>query len=159
MFSLKESETPLLAGLVSLFRDGVFVGNGRFPELNPGVEHELGFGADKMIEITRVEVNHSKGESGIITSSKTDERYFKISIHNRHDNPYDLTVLDQVPFSENEDIQVQRLSKTTRPSRENVEDGRGILAWDFPLKAGEKREILLNYKILWPANVEIVGQR
>lgn len=159
VFSLKESETPLLAGLVSLFRDGVFVGNGRFPELNPGVEHELGFGADKMIEITRVEVNRSKGESGIITSSKTDERYFKISIHNRHDNPYDLTVLDQVPFSENEDIQVQRLSKTTRPSRENVEDGRGILAWDFPLKAGEKREILLNYKILWPANVEIVGQR
>ena len=159
VFSLKESETPLLAGLVSLFRDGVFVGNGRFPELNPGVEHELGFGADKMIEITRVEVNRSKGESGIITSSKTDERYFKISIHNRHDNPYDLTVLDQVPFSENEDIQVQRLSKTTRPSRENAEDGRGILAWDFPLKAGEKREILLNYKILWPANVEIVGQR
>ncbi len=159
VFTLQENETPLLAGPISLFRDGVFVGNGRFPELNPGVEHELGFGADKMIEITRVEVNRSKGEAGIITSSKTDERYFKISVQNRHDKTYTLTILDQVPFSENEEIQVQRLSKTTRPSRENVEDGRGILAWDFQLKAGEKREIHLNYKILWPANVEIVGQR
>jgi len=148
-------DTPLLSGTVALYRDGIFVGNGKIPELHPGAEHNLGFGSDEAIEIKRVELDRSKGEAGLINTSKTDERNFKIEVHNRHDRPIPVTIFDQVPYSDNEKIVVQKLSKTTRPTRENFLDRQGVWSWDFNLKSGEKREILLNYKIIWPKDLKI----
>ncbi len=151
--------TPLLPGNVALYRDGIFVGNGEIPELHPGVKHELGFGSEDAIEIKRTELIRSKGEAGLINTSKTDERNFKITVQNRHEHAIPVTIFDQVPFSGNEQIEVQRLSKTTRPTRENVQDRQGVWAWDFDLKGGEKREILLSYKIIWPKELKIDIQR
>ena len=64
--------TPLLPGQVSLFRDTTFVGNGRLPLLAPGEEHELGFGVDDAIRVRYAIAEEKRGETGIITTSKTD---------------------------------------------------------------------------------------
>src|SRR6185312_16973192 len=41
--------TPLLPGLVYLFRDGTFVGTSDMPLLPPGQDHDLGFGIDDQV--------------------------------------------------------------------------------------------------------------
>ena len=104
--------TPLLPGQVSLFRDTTFVGNGRLPLLAPGEEHELGFGVDDAIRVRYTIVEEKRSESGIITSSKTDVGGYRITVKNQHERAISLTLLDQIPVSQNADIKVELTGKT-----------------------------------------------
>jgi uncharacterized protein (TIGR02231 family) len=142
--------TPLLPGQVSLFRDATFVGNGRFPLLAPGEEHELGFGVDDSVRVRYSIAEEKRGETGIITTSKTDSRSYRIMAKNLHQRPIPLTVLDQIPVSQNSDIKVELTGKTA-PSRRDVDDKRGVLAWDATLAPAEERVIEFGYRATWPA--------
>ena len=105
-----DGETPLLPGTTMLYRDGVFMGQGYLPMLSPGEEAKLGFGADDLIKVKRVEVKRQIGEEGIITSSNVDTRAYDISVKNLHDFTVPVTILDQTPNSEMEDIVVSKRS-------------------------------------------------
>lgn len=142
--------TPLLPGQVSLFRDTTFVGNGRLPLLAPGEEHELGFGIDDAIRVRYAIAEEKRGETGIISSSKTDSRGYRIMVKNLHERAIPLTVLDQIPVSQNADIKVELTGKTA-PSRRDVDDKRGVLAWDMTLGPDEERVIEFGYRTTWPA--------
>ncbi len=84
-----------------------FVGNGRLPLLAPGEEHELGFGVDDAIRVRHALAEEKRGETGIITTSKTDERSYRITVKNLHERAIQVTVLDQIPVSQNADIKVE----------------------------------------------------
>jgi uncharacterized protein (TIGR02231 family) len=142
--------TPYLPGQVSLFRDGTFVGNGRLPQLAPGEEFELGFGPDDNIRVRHALVEEKRGESGLISASKTDVRNYRISVKNQHERPIQLSILDQIPVSQNQEIKVDLVTRV-QPSRQNVDDKRGVLAWDFELKPDEERVLEFGYRVQWPA--------
>ncbi len=142
--------SPILPGTVSLFRDGTFVGTGRLPLLPPGEEHELGFGADDAVRVKHALVEEKRGETGIISSSKTDVRSWRISIKNLHERQIPVTVLDQIPVSQNQDIKVELTGKTP-PSKRDVDDKRGVLAWDMKLEPDEEKVIEFGYRASWPS--------
>jgi len=142
--------TPLLPGQISLFRDTTFVGNGRLPPLAPGEEHALGFGVDDAIRVRHTLAEEKRSESGIITSSKTDARSYRITVKNLHERAINLTVLDQIPVSQNADIKVELTGKTA-PTKRDVDDKRGVLAWELKLEPDEERAIEFGYRATWPA--------
>jgi uncharacterized protein (TIGR02231 family) len=146
--------TPLLPGQVSLFRDATFVGNGRLPLLAPGEEHELGFGIDDAIRVRHAIAEEKRGETGIISTSKTDDRSYRITVKNLHGRPIQLSVLDQIPVSQNAEIKVDLTGKMA-PSRRDVDDKRGVLAWDFQLAPDEEKVIDFGYRTTWPAAKKI----
>jgi uncharacterized protein (TIGR02231 family) len=141
---------PLLPGQVSLFRDAVFVGNGRLPLLAPEEEHELGFGVDDSIRVRYALAEEKRSETGIISTSKTDARSYRISVKNQHERPIQVSVLDQIPVSQNTDITVELTGKSA-PSRRDVDNKRGILAWDFKLDPAEERIIEFGCRATWPS--------
>ncbi|MGI9476469.1 MAG: mucoidy inhibitor MuiA family protein [Hyphomicrobiaceae bacterium] len=145
---------PYLAGPVSLFRDGGFVGTGRLPNLAPGADHEMGFGSDPSVIVKYHILGEKRGETGIISSSATDQRNFKIDITNQHQRKIDVVVIDQMPVSLNEDISVDLLGPTS-PSKRNYDDKRGLLAWQFTLDAAAKKTVQFGYTISWPADKKI----
>jgi Domain of unknown function (DUF4139) len=98
----------------------------------------------------------SEGTAGLISSSKTDEREFKITVRNGHDTPIAITIEDQMPVSEVAELQVELLPVTTPPTQRDVRDRRGVLAWSFEAAAGEAREIKLGWRVRWPADKAIV---
>ena len=127
--------TPILPGQVSLFRDGTFVGNGRLPQLAPGEEHELGFGIDDSVRVRHTIAEEKRAETGIITSSKTDTRNYRITVKNLHARAIPVTVIDQIPVSQNADIKIELLGKTA-PTKRDLDDKRGVLAWEMTPAAG-----------------------
>ncbi len=151
-----EGIAPLLPGEVSLYRDGVFTGRGQLPLIVQGEEEELGFGQDDAVKIARVELKRAKGESGIIASSNTDEQHYKITVKNYHDWVMPVTIVDQVPISEDEKIVVDLLPMTTEPTERNYDEKQGLLAWTYDLKPQEEKEIKLSYELKWPAKREII---
>ena len=126
-------ETPLLPGIVMLYRDGVFMGQGGLPMLSPGEEAKLGFGADDLIKVKRVEVKRQTGEEGLITTSNVDARAYDVTVKNLHDYAVPVTILDQMPYSTMEEITVEALPGMTPPSAKDFETKRGVLAWSFDL--------------------------
>jgi uncharacterized protein (TIGR02231 family) len=147
--------TPVLPGPVSLFRDSIFVGNGQLPLLAPGEEHELGFGVDDMIRVRHAIAEQTRGESGLISTSKTDLRNYRITVKNMHQRPIQLRVLDQIPVSQNEAIKIDLLGRT-QPTRRNVDDKRGVLAWDMTLAPDEEKVVEFGYRVSWPAAKQVI---
>jgi uncharacterized protein (TIGR02231 family) len=147
--------TPVLPGSVALFRDSTFVGNGRLPLLAPGEEHELGFGVDDMIRVRHAIAEDVRGESGWVSTSKTDVRNYRITVKNSHQRPIQLRVLDQIPVSQNEAIKIDLLGRT-QPTRRNVDDKRGVMAWDMTLAPDEEKVVEFGYRVSWPAAKKVI---
>jgi uncharacterized protein (TIGR02231 family) len=141
---------PLLPGKVALFRDAVFVGNGRLPLLAPGEEHELGFGVDDSVRVRHALAEEKRSETGIISTSKTDARSYRITVKNLHERTIELSVLDQIPVSQNADIAVELTGKAA-PTKRDVGNKRGVLAWEMKLEPNEERTIEFGYRATWPA--------
>ena len=156
--NFKQAEdAPLLPGRVSVYRDGVFVGRGQMAAASKDETVRLGFGADDKIKIERLVVKRNEGSAGLIlTTSKTDERSFKTVVRNGHDFPIRIAIEDQLPVSENEDIQVEMLSSTTTPTATNLRDRRGVLEWAFEAKPGEVKDIAFAWRVRWPKDKGVV---
>jgi uncharacterized protein (TIGR02231 family) len=146
---------PILPGQVSLFRDATFVGSGRLPLLAPGEEHELGFGVDDAVRVRHTVVEEKRAETGLISASKTDTRNYKITVKNQHERAIAVTVLDQIPVSQNADIKVELLGRSA-PSKQNVDDKRGVLAWEMTLTPDEEKAVEFGYRTTWPAAKRIL---
>ncbi len=155
--SFKQSEeAPLLPGRVALYRDNVFVGRAPMA-LTPKDEIvRLGFGADDKVKITHAVMRKSEGSSGIISSAKTDEREFKITVRSGHDRPMKMILEDQIPVAEHADIQVETLPGTTPPTERDPRDRRGVLAWTLDLAPGDVKEVKLGWRVRWPADKTVV---
>jgi len=147
---------PMLSGPVALFRDGVYAGNGTLPTLAGGEEHDIGFGVDDLVRVRHTVAQDQRGETGLISSSRTDNRSFKIAVKNLHERPIPVTVIDQVPVARNEDIKIDILG--TPPDERNFDDKRGVIAWVYDLAANEERSINFGYRVTWPAAKQIQYQ-
>ena len=150
--------SPLLPGAVSLFRDGTFVGTGKLPVLSPGEEHELGFGVDDLVRVKYAISEEKRGETGLISTSRTDSRNYLLSIKNMHERVIGLAVFDQIPVSQNQDIKVE-LTGRTAPTKENVDDKRGVLAWEGKLEPDQEQVIEFGFRVVWPSAKSIVYGR
>jgi uncharacterized protein (TIGR02231 family) len=154
----QNEEAPLLPGRIALYRDGIYVGRSQMKLVPKEETVRLGFGADEKINITRALVRKIEGSTGIISSAKTDEREFKITVRNGHATPVVVSIEDQMPVSEIADVQVELLSTTTPPSERDPRDRRGVLVWNFDAAPGEARDIKLAWRVRWPADKAIVYQ-
>ncbi len=148
-------EAPLLPGAINLYRDGVFMGQGALPMLSPDEEAKLGFGADDLIKVKRSEVKRRKGEEGLISTSNVEERAWDIAVKNLHDIAIPVTVIDQLPFSANENVVVEPMVQMTKPSEKDFNKRRGVLAWQFDLASKAENTIKFGYKVTWPQNMQV----
>lgn len=146
---------PQLPGAVSLFRDGIYVGQGMLPLLNPNEETVLGFGVDDQVKVTRKEVKRLSGEEGYISSQPMEERAWDITVKNLHDFAMPVTVTDRVPFSATKDIEVAEISGMTAPTTRDVDKKRGVLAWSFTLEPNAENTLKTGYKITWPKGMQV----
>jgi len=147
--------TPLLPGSIYLFRDGTFVGTGDLPLLNPGSEHDIGFGIDDQVKIKHAVLEEKRGESGLISTSHVDSRNFRVSVKNMHERAIDVTILDRVPVAQNEEIKVEQTGKVS-PTAQNVDDKRGVIAFKGKLEPDEEKILEYGYRVSWPASKSIV---
>ena len=152
-------DAPLLAGQVSLIRDGAYVGRGALAFTAPGDRVTLGFGADDRVKVARVPVRRKETEPYLLGNTKSDTREFKITVKNLHDFAIKTQIIDQIPFTEAANLTVEALGTNTPPTEKTVQDKRGVMGWTYDLKPKEEKEIKLGYKLRWPSDREIVFER
>lgn len=154
-----DGETPLLAGEVSLFRDGVFAGKAQLDQIAPGEKAELGFGRDDLVRVVRRETENKSGSSGIITEKSTLKRHYVTTVENLHDFAVKVRMSERMPYAIHEDIKVEMSSETTKPTQVDPENKLGIVQWDLPIDAKAKSEVKFGYSVEHPSDMKVVMPR
>jgi uncharacterized protein (TIGR02231 family) len=141
---------------VNIHRDGSYAGRGRFKLVAPGDKVTLGFGADDSVKIKRVPVSRKQSGPGWIGNNRSEVSDFTTTVENLHTFPVKVRILDRLPISEDDKIVIKPLPSNTTASQKDVENRRGVLAWDFELKPKASKEIRLGWQVEWPNGKRIV---
>jgi uncharacterized protein (TIGR02231 family) len=149
-----EGNEVLLPGQAYLYRDGTLVGATELAAIQPGTEADIAFGAIEGLRLTRDMPARATGERGLIVSSNQQEELAVLEIENLTDEAWDVRLMDLTPYSEQEDLEISYVADLD-VTEENVDGQRGILAWDFPLAAGEKKAVTLTTTLQWPTGMEL----
>ncbi len=144
----------LLPGEAYLTREGTLAGSLWLDTLAPGAEAEIGFGAIEGLRLSRDMPLRSQGDRGILTTSTQIEEKAVLKVENLTDETWPVRLLDQVPYSEQEDLEIS-FSADPAPAETDVDGQRGILAWKFDIAPGEKKEITLDSLMRWPEGMEL----
>ncbi len=131
------------------YLDDRFVGQ-RGVELIPaGGEVDLSFGPIDGLSLNRVVVDRREGDRGLITKSNEVSEQARITVENLTGESWPIRLLDHVPYSEQDDLRIT-WEADLAPTEQDVDDQRGVLAWEFDLPAGDEKTITLSHQIEWP---------
>ena len=149
-----ESDGPLIAGELNLFRDGDLVGRLNLPEVPSGSPFDLFCGTDDAVKITRKELVNRSSQTGLIINQRQQvNRKYQIAIENFRGKPIELTLLDQLPVSQNGDINVKAVNFSVQPTAQDKDTGK--LTWDLNVQPKEKKVVEFEYQVDWPAGKEV----
>jgi hypothetical protein len=140
------SKTIMLAGPASMYLDGGFVGKANIDLVTIGEEFTAGFGVDSQVRIAR-EFKDKKVDT--LWGNRVEEYDYRIAIDNYKNMPVKLQLLERIPYTEDEDLEIENF-KTNKPLSKDAEYLRsqrekGILRWDLNLKSmtiGQKATIV-----------------
>lgn len=152
-----DGKAPLLPGEWRLSRNGAYIGSRTDPLLRPGAERLLAFGVDDAVTLSYDQLADQKGESGLISKDSTLERRYRITAESGHAKAVPLTLLDQLPVAQNQQIRVELLKESQAPSQSDVDDQKGVLAWELELKPGSKAQLDFGYRISYPGKGPLLG--
>ena len=144
----------ILPGTAQLFLDGALTGSAQLPLVAAGDSTALGFGALDGMILTRTVPNREQGEAGIITSSNQMTEQAVITVENLTGKAWALRVIDQVPYSEQTDLTIDYTADPVATITD-LDDQRGILAWDMDIGVGETRTINLQSTLNWPTDFDL----
>jgi uncharacterized protein (TIGR02231 family) len=144
----------LLPGPAVLLRDGALVGEVSLGTVAPGERASLGFGAIEGLRLKRVVPARAEGDRGVFSKSNQIEQTSVLTVENLTAEDWVVRVLDVVPYSEQEELEIN-FTAVPPVSEQNVDDKRGVLAWDVAVPAGALQKITVVTRESWPEGKEL----
>ena len=161
---LNKSETILLPGQASVFRNGEFVGNSQLPLVTIGEKLTAGFGIDSQVQVTR-ELEDKK--TRIQGGNRIDTYNYRIALSNYKNAAVELRLLDRLPHTDDSSVKIEVLE--TKPNLS--EDGeylrtahkKGILRWglNLPPNTLDESATVVNFSFTmeYDKNMQIQARR
>ena len=161
---LNDSDTVLLPGQASMFRNGEFVGKSSLPQVTIGEKFTAGFGIDSQVRVAH-ELEDKK--TRIQGGNRIDTYDYRIALSNYKNTAAELRLLDRLPYTKDSSIKIE-LDKTDPALSKNAEylrTGRkkGILRWDLQLAPNtidqKATVVTYSYTIEYDRNMQIQPRR
>ena len=152
-----DGQAPLLAGPWRLSRDGAYIGEQHQPLLRSGTELQLAFGVDDAVTLEYLPLEDKRGEIGLISKEVEVVRRYRINASSGHKQALPLTISDQLPVAQNQQIKVELLKQNGGPQPELLADQPGLLRWQLQLAAGKTSSLDFGYRVSFPGNVQVPG--
>jgi hypothetical protein len=141
----------LLEGEANIFFENKYIGKTLLDVRNASDTLSISLGQDKNISVNREKLKDYTTKQ-FIGSNKVETRAWMTSIRNNKREKISIMVLDQVPVSTLEEIQV---------SAERISGGKhknetGEIRWEFSLDPNEKKDLELRYSVKYPRNKNLL---
>jgi uncharacterized protein (TIGR02231 family) len=145
---------PFLPGSADLFIIQDFVGTAQIPYVAANEEAKMYFGEDGQIKVKYERVKKEKINPGFLGKTEKLHIMYKITVQNLRKNAAEIELLDQLPISQNDKIEIKDVN--IQPPQAKKDD-KGILTWKLTLASQEKKEITLEFTIEYPKDANIIG--
>lgn len=174
------SKLTLLRGPTGLTLDGTFLGRSTLPRCSAGDSFNIPLGVDPAIRVSYPKPEIARSTTGVFSKGENSVYTRSITLVNTRASagkPVAMTVLDQVPVSEDEKIRVDvlhpagltsggRLVAAGVPGREGKEESdwgkataslrkAGEVQWEVSLNAGKSVKLLLQYEVAFPTGERV----
>jgi hypothetical protein len=151
---------PLLAGKVSVFYDESFVSSTAIPQVSANEKFTVSIGEGSGIKVKRELVEKKVNGTGLFSKKVQTEYEYRITVENFQKSEEIITVIDQIPVTENEDVAVELLNAVPAPLKPKEEDADkekhdGVLKWLLQLKPLEKKTIGFKYSVTHPKKLDV----
>lgn len=145
-----DRDLPLPRGSLKCFVDGSFVGETHLEHVHSNSEVVIPLGINRGISVAVENQGGMKGDEGIFRNRSVEETHFLVTIENNGSTRSSLEVLDYYPVARHEDIKIDVHRDATSPSKSDIDDRPGRIAWTKQLDSGETWQILQRYSISYP---------
>ncbi|MDH6307511.1 hypothetical protein M2451_000660 [Dysgonomonas sp. PFB1-18] len=135
----------LLDGEANIFFDNTYIGKTILETRYVSDTLNISLGKDKSILVSRDKVKDLNTKK-FFGNKKEDTRAWKITVRNNKRVPIDFVVLDQIPVPTITEIEVE----TENLSKGVLNAETGEVKWKLNVKAGEKKDMELRYKVKYP---------
>ena len=140
----------LLEGEATIYFDNSFVGKTVLNPYQTSDTLSLSMGQNKAIRVQRTKVNESTSRK-LIASNQVQTLTWLITVENTQNQPIAIQVQDQLPVSIDNSIEVSAEKLSGGKMNDN-----GIVTWTLNLQPGEKRKLLLQYKVKSPKGNRLI---
>ena len=144
-----------LSGRVSVFVDGDFIGTSSIKPVAKNEKIELGLGIDEGIKIEREKLSRKEDETSLFSKKIIRTFKDKITIENHKSKVVKLLLIDHIPVSQHDDIEVSDVKFSEKPSERDPD--KEIVKWKMSLAPGEKKEITIEFKVTHPLDMVVGG--
>jgi uncharacterized protein (TIGR02231 family) len=146
------SDFNLLPGEANVFFEGTFVGKTFIDPHSIKDTLYISLGRDKRIVVKRENVKDFNSHA-VIGFNQRESYGFEIDVRNNQSEPVTITVEDQIPVSDNNQIEVS-LSDS---GGGKFTPGSGKLLWELTLKPNESRRLVYQFEVKFPKDKLIAG--
>lgn len=145
-------ELSLLPGEANIFFEGTFTGKSFIDPNNIKDTLSLSLGRDKRIVVKREKLKELTSRKFIGTNQK--ESYaWEISVRNTKSEPVRVSIEDQIPVSQNSQIEVTAVDLANAVYNKDT----GKLSWDLKLQPNETKKIVFKYEVKYPKDKQVNG--
>jgi len=155
-----KADKELLSGPLNVYFGGRYIGKTYLGEKKAGEEFHLSLGADREVMVKREKVKDKIKETyfGKIQRGTIErELAYKITVESMKDRSIVLKVLDSIPVSRTDKIEVKDLKMSPEPAKENYLDKEGVMLWEYKLDPEEKQEINIELVVTYPKGLLPMG--
>jgi len=151
------TEFMFLPGEVNLFSDSEFIGASCIENVAPTEKFSFSLGITKAIKVKRGLTKREVTSGGVVHKDKRIRFAYRIKVENNKKSEARITIKDQIPISQHEKIKIEDVSygEGTEPTKKN---DMGILDWSFILSPGKKKNIDLEFSVVYPTEFTLEGE-
>jgi len=144
----------MVNGYANVYFKGTYLGQSMIKTRNVKDTLDLSLGRDEKVLVTRTKLKKYSSKQLIGSKLKETLSYELIAKNNRK-IPVDIEIIDQVPISQNSEIEV----KTLEISGADINEETGKLKWRFKLQAGQSKKLRLSFSIKYPKDMSVPVQQ
>ncbi|BDD05195.1 DUF4139 domain-containing protein [Aureibacter tunicatorum] len=140
-----------LEGEANVFFEGTYIGKTIMDTRYASDTLEISLGSDKQVSVNREKMVDFTTKK-FIGTKKEESRAWKTTVKNNKAQAINMMILDQVPVSVLEEIEVKVLKDSG--AKRNVENGE--IKWVFDLKPKASKELELKYAVKYPKQKKLI---
>lgn len=141
------------AGPMQLYRDGAFVGSGRW-NAPTDARLTLSFGRDELVRVQAEPERDNQGTGGFAGSRAERKVQRAYVVENRHRTPIAVQVLEAAPVSVDEKVRVAS-EFSPQPAELAWNKQPGLAMWQLDLAAGQTARVTADYTIGYPKDARL----
>jgi len=140
----------LIEGTANIYFGGTFVGQSYISTRNVTDTLDISLGRDKKVMVTRTKLKDFSATK-YIGSNRKETHAYRIVVKNNRKVPIEIEVLDQLPVSQDSDIEVS----VVEISNAKKNDLTGELKWSHKIEPNQTKTIDLTFTVKYPKNKPI----